>query len=141
MNNLDLATGTVSTAGKLSNGTFSTHGSVDANERNQVLYSTAGESDTLSVRHRAPPPAKHECYMLAPQTCTDDETEAIRSGNAVIQNYIFKSYIKKPRGGTRPKSKGPKSSSASPRRSGMRNCLVNVLACITVGQIGMFTRF
>jgi hypothetical protein len=69
MNNLDIATGNIHTAGG--------------------GYSTLGPADAWGVRMPAPAPLPNECYVLAPNTCTDDELQSILEGSAKVHNYLL----------------------------------------------------
>ena len=116
MNNLDLSTGTVSTAGKFRKGITSMDRNVSVADTLEILYSTTGAASTLSVRHKAPPPPAHECYILAPQTCTDDDLDAIEDGSAIIKNYIVTEILPLAMASSKPKMKRPRSSSARLKR-------------------------
>jgi hypothetical protein len=116
MNNLDLSTGTISIVGKSRKGVMLTDRNVSVTDTVEVLYSTTGAASTLSVRHKAPPPAEHECYLLAPQTCTDEELDAIEDDAAIIENYILKEIIPFTTASSKSKMKRRRSSSARSKR-------------------------
>jgi len=67
--NRDIATGTVDT---LANGS----------------YSTAGPPDTWHIKNEVPEPQLMFCYVLEPNTCTQDQIASIENGTAVIRSWI-----------------------------------------------------
>ncbi|KAI9685487.1 MAG: hypothetical protein M1820_010784 [Bogoriella megaspora] len=73
MFNLDIATGTVDTASKSD-------------------YSTTGTNSTWHIKNDVPPQPAPTCYILDPSsgtgTCTDEQIEAVRKGQAVVKNWI-----------------------------------------------------
>jgi hypothetical protein len=71
MNGLDIATGKQKTSG--------------------VEYKTEGKADTNGIRMKAPKPHPHECYILSPGTCTEEELGQLASGKATVKDYILKS--------------------------------------------------
>ena len=72
MNNQDIATGNKSTVtGK------------------NATYSTTGPSDTWSIKNKVPPMTPLQCYVLAPETCSNDQLNDIYYGTAVLKDYIY----------------------------------------------------
>ncbi|KAI8630805.1 carboxypeptidase S1 [Xylariaceae sp. FL1651] len=70
--NRDIATGTVDTA---------------ANPD----YATNGTADTWAIKNEDPADPVHYCYLYdIEDTCTDEQTESIKNGTAVIVNGILK---------------------------------------------------
>jgi Serine carboxypeptidase len=129
MNNLDIATGNISTVGKVSNGKISTKGRLD------VIYSTTGHSDTLSFRHAPPPPRAPECYLLAPATCSDDEIDMILNGTAILHNYILTGrQDDSDSSELKPRPKPKKSSAASTKRSRCRT-LTGFITCLAAMRV------
>ncbi|KAI0484591.1 carboxypeptidase S1-like protein B [Xylariaceae sp. FL0804] len=54
-------------------------------------YATSGPADTWSIKNDVPPQPVHYCYLWdIDDTCTDDQTESILNGSAVIVNGILK---------------------------------------------------
>jgi Serine carboxypeptidase len=88
MNNLDVATGSVSTVGS------------------DTVYVSQGPADTWAIKNKVPTPPPAECYILSPATCTDDQLTALENGTAQVHNYIF--------GET---ASGGSGSSSSPKKS------------------------
>jgi len=72
MNNLDIATGNVSTLPSRTG-----------------MYSSQGMSDTWSIKNQVPPMPQPTCYVLNFATCTDDQAEEVISGTIPIKNYIL----------------------------------------------------
>ncbi|KAF2667173.1 putative serine carboxypeptidase [Microthyrium microscopicum] len=111
LNNLDIATGKTTIAGK--------------------EYATTGPADTWNVKMAAPPAHPHECYILAPGTCTEDEIAAVQNGTAKVGDYIFGADAASlsptpsgaPSGGT-----APKKSDARRSASFLTSTLISTLA-------------
>lgn len=71
LENLDIATGQISTV-------------------ENTNYGTKGPSSTWDVKNEVPPMPEPTCYILALwETCTDEEIEAIANGTALIKDYIL----------------------------------------------------
>jgi Serine carboxypeptidase len=88
MNGLDIATGEVQTAGR--------------------VYSTQGRADTWSIKETAPPPHPEECYILAPNTCSNDVYQSVIDGTAEIRDYIVRNKPLKSGSSPKKTSKGRK---------------------------------
>jgi Serine carboxypeptidase len=72
MNNLDVATGQVTTGPALTLRT----------------YSSDGISSTWGIKNEIPAPVTPECYILSPPTCTEEELSKVVTGDAFIKDYI-----------------------------------------------------
>lgn len=68
--NKDIATGEIDTA---KNGT----------------YATEGPSDTLAIKNELPKPEIWFCYTLDTGTCTDEQIEMLKAGNATVRDWIL----------------------------------------------------
>ena len=68
----DIATGTIDTAS-----------SAGAN------YSTQGSATTFEVKNIDPGSPTPQCYILAWDTCTDEQAESVLNGSALVHNYIL----------------------------------------------------
>jgi hypothetical protein len=84
MNNFDIATGKSSTA--------QPKGAPN-------VYSSTGPPGTWDIKLQADPQPAQECYILAPQTCTDDQLESALNGTAVFKNYMWNGTKGKGKGG------------------------------------------
>lgn len=51
-------------------------------------HATEGPHDITDVLNEDPGPYERFCYVLDPGTCNDAQIEALRAGNATIENYI-----------------------------------------------------
>jgi hypothetical protein len=73
MNNLDIATGNLSTL-----------------PLGIKVYSTTGTTDTLAVKQAPPPEASPTCYLYSFQsTCSKEQQAAVLGGRAVIKDYVL----------------------------------------------------
>lgn len=73
MNNLDIATGKIATAGG----------------GDSTVYATTGEMSTWTVKNEPPPPPQPTCYVLSlGTTCTNEQINAVFNGSAVIKNWV-----------------------------------------------------
>jgi carboxypeptidase C (cathepsin A) len=72
MNNLDVATGNVSTL-----------------PSQTTVYSSQGMKDTWSIKNQVPPAPQPTCYVLNFATCTDDQAQEVIDGTTPIKNYIL----------------------------------------------------
>ncbi|KAF2435542.1 alpha/beta-hydrolase [Tothia fuscella] len=72
MNNLDIATGKVSTF-----------------QSGSDVYTSTGTKDTLDIRQAPPPEPEPTCCILRlSSTCTEEMIQAVKNGSAVIKDYI-----------------------------------------------------
>src|SRR5215469_2379442 len=103
MNNLDVATGNVSTL-----------------PSQTTVYSSQGMNDTWSVKNQVPPAPQPTCYVLDFATCTDEQAQEVVDGKIPIKNYILQDAAGKtvqfPSGGSGGSS-GNSSGSGSGQRS------------------------
>jgi carboxypeptidase D len=129
MNNLDIATGNISTIPNATNGKVSTKGKLD------VIYSTTGHSDTLSFRHAPPPPPAPECYLLAPMTCTDDQVDMILNGTAILHNFILTEPEADPDSSDLDPRSKPKKSSATTAKRSRCGTLTGFITCLAAWRV------
>jgi len=73
LNNLDVATGTVSTLPG----------------QGGSVYGSQGIADTFGIKNDVPPAPQPTCYVLDFATCTDDQQNEVVNGNTPIVNYIL----------------------------------------------------
>lgn len=52
-------------------------------------YATKGPSDAWWMKSEVLPAPKGECYVLAPETCTDEQQKWLEDGSAIVKNYIL----------------------------------------------------
>ncbi|KKY23199.1 putative carboxypeptidase 1 [Phaeomoniella chlamydospora] len=52
------------------------------------IYSTKGSQDTWWRRNEIMPAPEHECYVLVPSVCTDEQREALKNGTAIVKDWI-----------------------------------------------------
>lgn len=67
-------------------------------------YKTEGKADTFGIRMEAPKPHPHQCYILSPGTCTEDELEQLSNGQAEVKDYILSSKKGDPKQGAAEKT-------------------------------------
>jgi hypothetical protein len=109
MNNLDIATGKTLTN----------------SPRSAVnVYSTTGPSDTFAVRAQPDPAPPSECYILAPNTCTEAQLERAENGTAQFKNFI---YV-----GTKKSGKGKKSAAGRIQVDLMTKALIGVAVFVVM---------
>ncbi|KAI5919445.1 carboxypeptidase C [Camillea tinctor] len=53
----------------------------------QEGYATSGPPDAWGVRHAPPEMPKPRCYVLKPESCTDEIWETVVSGEAVVRDW------------------------------------------------------
>ena len=97
-------------------------GTNDATVPTNSNYATQGPPSTWDVKMKADAPHPHECYILAPSTCTDDELEGVLNGTAKVYNYIYGASAPKPG-----QSGGPPKKGAAPRLAEARVYWVQML--------------
>jgi hypothetical protein len=52
-------------------------------------YATEGPSDTLAIKNEMPKPEIWFCYTLDTGTCTDEQIEMLKTGNATVKDWIL----------------------------------------------------
>ncbi|KJF60508.1 carboxypeptidase S1 [Coccidioides immitis RS] len=62
-------------------------GTIDTAQRRD--YGTSGTESTFHIKNNPPPDPAPQCYILELSTCTREQVEKIRSGDALIRNYIL----------------------------------------------------
>jgi hypothetical protein len=51
-------------------------------------YKTPGPSNTWHIKNIPPPKPDPVCYILSPETCTNEQFETVMNGSAIIKNFI-----------------------------------------------------
>lgn len=52
-------------------------------------YSSEGPEDTWFVKNYPPERPEPVCYILSPQTCTEEQYEMVKNGSGIIRDYIL----------------------------------------------------
>lgn len=72
MNNLDIATGKLSTI-----------------QSGPDVYTSQGKADTFDIKQVAPPEPQPTCYILSlSSTCTNEQRAAVLNGTAIVKDYV-----------------------------------------------------
>ncbi|KAH8590315.1 putative carboxypeptidase S1 [Bisporella sp. PMI_857] len=51
-------------------------------------YKTTGPDNTWHIKNEVPESPNPVCYILNPETCTDEQYETVKNGTAIIENWI-----------------------------------------------------
>jgi hypothetical protein len=121
MNNLDIATGNLST------GKFGPN-----------IYTSTGTVDTLAVKQQAPPEAAPTCYLYSFQsTCTREQQIAVLNKQAVIKDWVVVDIKSKGNGN----GNGTGNGSAPKKNGASGNGLVSGSASIALVLAVIFALF
>lgn len=52
-------------------------------------YSTEGPSSTWHIKNEIPSFPQPTCYILSPETCTEEQYAAVKNGSAVIKDFMM----------------------------------------------------
>ncbi|PSS00843.1 Alpha/Beta hydrolase protein [Coniella lustricola] len=100
--NRDIATGSVDltrTGGWAGADEGSEHGHDDSAAKTPVfatpVFATKGYKDTWWRKNEVFGVPKPQCYILQPWTCSEEETEALKKGTAVVREYLLVDIVGK----------------------------------------------
>lgn len=51
-------------------------------------YSTKGPSSTFHIKNEIPSFPQPACYILHPETCTEEQYAAVKNGSAIIKDFM-----------------------------------------------------
>ena len=54
---------------------------------------TTGPSSTWHIRNDVLPAPKPICYILMPNSCTDDQLATLKNNTAIIKNYVVVGHV------------------------------------------------